>query len=165
VRHDAALSFRVHVSGTLIEDLGTRFSVHRKGDSTVVAVIEGLVQVSAEEIGTRTPSIPDLDQVPDVVVITKGVPTSASTNKCSRGGTDEYRRRRGPDAEKGSESSLVRRAREDFHGGGSLPSNAGTIVTVGSSQYRLGGRGERAAAADGLQRALMRIKREKRPLQ
>ena len=34
-----------------------------------MAVIEGLVQVY--EVGSRTPSIPDLGQMPDVVVITQ----------------------------------------------------------------------------------------------
>jgi transmembrane sensor len=71
VKHNAALPFLVHVNGTLIEDLGTQFSVHRRGDATTVSVIEGLVQVSADDKASSTTPRADLSRVPDVVVTTK----------------------------------------------------------------------------------------------
>ncbi len=49
VRHDARRPFRVHVDATVIEDLGTQFSVYKRPDSTTtLAVLEGNVQVSYE---------------------------------------------------------------------------------------------------------------------
>jgi transmembrane sensor len=49
VRHDARRPFRVHIDRTVIEDLGTQFSVYRRADSTTtLSVIEGNVQVSSE---------------------------------------------------------------------------------------------------------------------
>jgi transmembrane sensor len=71
VRHNDAIPFRVHANGTLIEDLGTQFSVHQRPDATTISVIEGVVRVSAERDG----SIPSLSgasgKVPDVVLATK----------------------------------------------------------------------------------------------
>lgn len=49
VRHDAHRPFRVHVDATVVEDLGTQFSVYKRPDATTtVAVLEGNVQVSYE---------------------------------------------------------------------------------------------------------------------
>jgi transmembrane sensor len=49
VRHDALRPFRVHIDHTMIEDLGTQFSVYRRADSTTtLSVIEGNVQVSSD---------------------------------------------------------------------------------------------------------------------
>jgi transmembrane sensor len=49
VKHDARRPFRVHIDRTVIEDLGTQFSVYRRADSTTtLSVIEGNVQVSSE---------------------------------------------------------------------------------------------------------------------
>jgi transmembrane sensor len=48
VHHDATLPFRVHVGATVIQDVGTQFSVRRAEGLTTVSVLEGSVQVSAD---------------------------------------------------------------------------------------------------------------------
>lgn len=70
VKHNAAVPFRVHANGTLIEDLGTQFTVHRRSDATTVSVIEGVVQVSTEE-SVPPPPMGKPDHFPDLVVTTK----------------------------------------------------------------------------------------------
>jgi len=52
IRHDAARPFRVHVGRTLIEDVGTQFSVRRATDLSTVslAVLEGSVRVSMDAL-------------------------------------------------------------------------------------------------------------------
>jgi transmembrane sensor len=47
VAHDALRPFRVRAAETVIQAIGTQFDVYRKQTSTRVAVIEGLVQISA----------------------------------------------------------------------------------------------------------------------
>jgi transmembrane sensor len=56
VKHDAARPFRVHVNGAFIQAVGTQFDVHRLTDQVNVAVIEGRVNISAEEKGRPGPT-------------------------------------------------------------------------------------------------------------
>jgi transmembrane sensor len=48
VRHNVAVPFRVHVGATVIQDVGTQFSVRRTEGLTTVSVLEGSVEVSAD---------------------------------------------------------------------------------------------------------------------
>jgi transmembrane sensor len=58
VRHDARRPFRVHVDATVIEDLGTLFSVYKRPDATTtLAVLEGNVQVSYEFDSPPSPKL------------------------------------------------------------------------------------------------------------
>lgn len=59
VKHDAARPFRVHVDDDVIQAIGTQFDVHRQGDRTNVAVIEGSVQIiskASADLPTSTSS-------------------------------------------------------------------------------------------------------------
>ena len=47
VEHDAKRPFLVHSGDAVIQAIGTRFDVYRRAQSTRVAVVEGLVQISA----------------------------------------------------------------------------------------------------------------------
>jgi len=53
VQHDASRPFLVYTSNAVIQAIGTQFVVRRQAGATRVAVIEGLVQVSADR------SVPD----------------------------------------------------------------------------------------------------------
>jgi transmembrane sensor len=55
VHHDAAVPFRVHVGATVIQDVGTQFSVRRAAGLTTVSVLEGSVQVSADHSPAEAP--------------------------------------------------------------------------------------------------------------
>ena len=46
VEHDTQRPFRVLAGGASVQAVGTQFNVHRAADSTTVAVVEGIVQVS-----------------------------------------------------------------------------------------------------------------------
>ena len=46
VEHDTQRPFRVLAGGAAVQAVGTQFNVHRAPDSTTVAVVEGVVQVS-----------------------------------------------------------------------------------------------------------------------
>lgn len=59
VHHDARRPFSVHVNKTIIDVLGTEFSVYKRPDSTTtVAVLEGKVQVSYDVPGVSDPKSP-----------------------------------------------------------------------------------------------------------
>ena len=49
VQHDAARPFRVHAADTVIQAIGTQFDVRLFPDRTMVSVVEGTVQVFANE--------------------------------------------------------------------------------------------------------------------
>jgi transmembrane sensor len=49
VRHDAARPFRVHAGSAVIQAIGTQFDVRLVADRAVVAVVEGMVQVSSSD--------------------------------------------------------------------------------------------------------------------
>jgi transmembrane sensor len=53
IKHDAARPFRVQAGSTEIVDVGTRFDVRLKPESTVVTVVEGRVAVSPLMTSTR----------------------------------------------------------------------------------------------------------------
>jgi transmembrane sensor len=55
VHHDATVPFRVHVGATVIQDVGTQFSVRRAAGLTTVSVLEGSVQVSADPSPAEAP--------------------------------------------------------------------------------------------------------------
>ena len=46
---DPARPFRVHAGGTIVQAIGTRFNVYHRQDTTTVAVLEGIVQISPGE--------------------------------------------------------------------------------------------------------------------
>jgi len=48
VAHDSARPFRVHVARNTIQAIGTQFNVYRQDNHTTVAVLEGLIQISAD---------------------------------------------------------------------------------------------------------------------
>lgn len=55
VRHDAKRPFLVEAANTVVQAIGTRFDVYSRGDGGArVAVIEGLVQVSAASTASST---------------------------------------------------------------------------------------------------------------
>lgn len=55
VQHNALRLFRVHARGSVIEDLGTEFSVYVRPDlSTTVAVLAGRVEVSPDSLRTNS---------------------------------------------------------------------------------------------------------------
>lgn len=49
VHHDASRPFRVHTERAVIQAIGTQFNVYRGADGTTVSVVEGRVQISAED--------------------------------------------------------------------------------------------------------------------
>ncbi len=51
VAHDTARPFRVHAGASIVQAVGTRFSVNRLPSGTVVAVSEGVVRLSADATG------------------------------------------------------------------------------------------------------------------
>jgi transmembrane sensor len=48
VHHDAGRPFRVYTEDAVVQAVGTQFDVYRRDDGTVVAVLEGRVNVTAE---------------------------------------------------------------------------------------------------------------------
>jgi transmembrane sensor len=54
VRHDGSRPFRVYTKDAVIQDVGTEFNVYNRADGTVIAVIEGSVEVTPEN-GTAWP--------------------------------------------------------------------------------------------------------------
>jgi len=72
VRHNEAVPFRVHVGSTVIQDVGTQFSVRRAAGLTTVSVLEGSVEVSADPAGSgATRSAAAAAPLPTVVVASK----------------------------------------------------------------------------------------------
>jgi transmembrane sensor len=58
VAHDAARPFRVHVDGSVVQAIGTKFDVHRLAGRVEVAVLEGRVRVEREQADPAvTPSL------------------------------------------------------------------------------------------------------------
>jgi len=53
VHHDASRPFRVHTERAVIQAIGTQFNVYRGADGTTVSVVEGRVQISAEDPGAQ----------------------------------------------------------------------------------------------------------------
>jgi len=49
VHHDASRPFRVLSGGTMVQAIGTQFSVNRLRGESLITVVEGIVQVSREE--------------------------------------------------------------------------------------------------------------------
>lgn len=49
VEHDSKRPFRVHVGDATVQAVGTQFNIYRRPSQTTVAVIEGVVQVSAAQ--------------------------------------------------------------------------------------------------------------------
>lgn len=58
VEHDATRPFRVHVGAAVIQAVGTQFDVRRIEDRITVAVVEGIVRVSANEADDLPPGLP-----------------------------------------------------------------------------------------------------------
>lgn len=53
VKHDATRPFRVHVGHAIVQAIGTQFDVHRLADRTNVAVIDGVVQIIADDSNVK----------------------------------------------------------------------------------------------------------------
>lgn len=60
VAHDPARPFRVHVNGSVVQALGTKFDVRRLSERTEVAVLEGRVQVGRDLGSTSATSLEKL---------------------------------------------------------------------------------------------------------
>lgn len=58
VARDAQRPFTVRTGDALIRALGTQFNVRQRARTTDVTVVEGAVQVTAEDAGLRTPPLP-----------------------------------------------------------------------------------------------------------
>jgi transmembrane sensor len=71
VHHNAAVPFRVHVGATVIQDVGTQFSVRRAEGLTTVSVLEGSVQVSEDHSSPATPVAGSSVPAPTVVVASR----------------------------------------------------------------------------------------------
>ena len=56
VRHDARRPFRVHAGTAVVEAVGTQFDVRVANDQTIVAVVEGIVQLKSGS-STNAPEI------------------------------------------------------------------------------------------------------------
>lgn len=56
VAKDPDRPFRVHVNGTVVQAIGTKFDVRRGAGRISVAVVEGTVQITTEAAGNRTAS-------------------------------------------------------------------------------------------------------------
>lgn len=54
VAHDETRPFRVHVSGSVVQAIGTKFDVHRLSGRIEVAVLEGRVRVERKDPGSQT---------------------------------------------------------------------------------------------------------------
>jgi transmembrane sensor len=61
VRHDAKRPFRVHAGTAVVEAIGTQFDVCVAGDRTMVAVVEGVVQLKS---GSSTTSATEEESIP-----------------------------------------------------------------------------------------------------
>jgi transmembrane sensor len=69
VHHDAALPFRVHVGSTVIQDVGTQFSVRRDQGLTTVSVLEGSVVVSADRARDPSSAVAGSASTPTATVV------------------------------------------------------------------------------------------------
>ena len=69
VHHDATLPFRVHVGGTVIQDVGTQFSVRRGQGLTTVSVLEGSVEVSADRARDTASTLAGGASTPSATVV------------------------------------------------------------------------------------------------
>jgi transmembrane sensor len=74
VHHDVARSFRVHAGRSVVQALGTQFSVNRLRDEAIVSVLEGTVQISKEPtlLETLVAPVTRSDQAPKPVRVTAG---------------------------------------------------------------------------------------------
>lgn len=53
VAKDAARPFRVHVGGSIVQAIGTKFDIRRRAERINVAVVEGTVQITADVAAAR----------------------------------------------------------------------------------------------------------------
>jgi transmembrane sensor len=67
VRHDTNRPFRVYTSDAVIQDVGTEFNVYSRADATVIAVLEGRVNVSPQEHAALSAPAISSDQLPAAV--------------------------------------------------------------------------------------------------
>jgi transmembrane sensor len=70
VAHDSSRPFRVHVDGTTVQAVGTKFDVRRAGTRTLVYVVEGRVRIEQPELAAlrvspvQSPSLPPVELTP-----------------------------------------------------------------------------------------------------
>lgn len=70
VAHDSSRPFRVHVDGTTVQAVGTKFDVRRAGARTLVYVLEGRVRIEQPELAAlpvspvHSPSLPPVEITP-----------------------------------------------------------------------------------------------------
>lgn len=60
VAHDTERPFRVHAGHALVQAVGTQFDVHRETEHTDVAVIEGVVKVTSDNLTSPSAPAPNL---------------------------------------------------------------------------------------------------------
>jgi transmembrane sensor len=86
VAHDPSRPFEVHTGNAVARAVGTQFDVFKRGDSTVVTVIEGRVVMLDSVAALAQPGLPALTRGDRVIVhneggfeLTKGIDTSEAT--------------------------------------------------------------------------------------
>jgi len=81
VHHDPARPFRVVANGVVIQAIGTQFNVYRRVSGTTVSVIEGVVQISADDSGDQSAqgtltgtgsAVSGADERPGLIRVTAG---------------------------------------------------------------------------------------------
>jgi len=75
VHHDANRPFRVSTTDAVIQDVGTEFNVYSRADATVIAVLEGRVNVTSQEHS----ALPLPAASPDALLASAALAPSAST--------------------------------------------------------------------------------------
>lgn len=66
VAHDSTRPFRVHVNGTTVNAVGTKFDVRLAGTRTLVYVVEGRVRIEQPELAALTVSLLQSPRLPPV---------------------------------------------------------------------------------------------------
>ena len=75
VHHDPNRPFRVSTSDAVIQDVGTQFNVYSRADATVIAVLEGSVNVTPQE----HPALPPAPASPDAPIASAIWPPTPAT--------------------------------------------------------------------------------------
>lgn len=82
VAHDARRPFRVHVGHTVVEAVGTEFSVYRGQHGTQVSVVEGRVKIFADLAWTSV-GAPDFERPPPPIPVSAGEEAQVSRDSGS----------------------------------------------------------------------------------
>lgn len=113
VASDTARPFRVRAADTMIQAIGTQFDVYRKRSGTRVAVIEGLVQISA----VQEPATPGFPLIPKGSVALPGSGSGSSSGSAAKSAgpahTNPQLLGAGQEAEMSPQGTLSRRDKGD----------------------------------------------------